>query len=143
MKLWILDTDHVSLHQRGNLTVSQRIAMVEPLQLAVSIVTIEEQMRGWLDRIRKARNPEEVIVAYARLKITVQYFSDLQILDFDLNAQNQYSQLRKQKIRIGAQDLKIASIACTQGATLVTRNRKDFEQVPNLEIEDWSKPIII
>ncbi len=117
--------------------------MVEPLQLAVSIVTIEEQMRGWLDRIRKARNPEEVIVAYARLKITVQYFSDLQILDFDLNAQNQYSQLRKQKIRIGAQDLKIASIACTQGATLVTRNRKDFEQVPNLEIEDWSKPIII
>lgn len=95
MKLWILDTDHVSLHQRGDLSVSQRIAMVEPLQLAVSIVTVEEQMRGWLDRIRKAKNPEEVIVAYARLKITVQYFSDLQILDFDLNAQNQYSQLRK------------------------------------------------
>ncbi len=143
MKLWMLDTDHVSLHQRGDLIVSQRISMVEPSQLAVSIVTVEEQMRGWLDKIRKAKKPEEVIVAYARLKITVQYFSDLRILDFDLNAQNYYSKLRQQKIRIGAQDLKIASIARTQGATLVTRNRKDFEQVPDLAIEDWSKPIII
>ena len=138
MKLWMFDTDHISLHQRGNLTLIQRMAMLDPSQLAVSIVTVEEQMRGWLDRIRKAKKLEESVMAYDRLKITTQYFSEIQILNFDLTAHNQYLELRKQKIRVGAQDLKIASIALTQDLTLVTRNRRDFEQVPGLLIEDWT-----
>jgi tRNA(fMet)-specific endonuclease VapC len=140
VKLWMFDTDHVSLHQRGNLTIIQRMAIVDPSQLAVSIVTVEEQMRGWLDKIRKAKKPEESVMAYDRLKITTEYFSEIQILNFDLAAHHQYLELRKQKIRVGSQDLKIASIALTQDLTLVTRNRRDFEQVPSLSIEDWSIP---
>ncbi len=45
---------------------------------------------------------------------------------------------RSQRIRIGTQDLRIASIAIAHGGTVLTRNRKDFEQVPGLTIEDWS-----
>lgn len=79
-------------------------------------------------------------MAYDRLKITTQYFSDIQILSFDLEAHLQYLELRKQKIRVGSQDLKIASIALTQALTPITRNRRNFEQVPGLLIEDWSIP---
>lgn len=34
-------------------------------------------------------------------------------------------------------DLKIASIALTQDALLVTANLRDFEQVPGLRVENW------
>ncbi len=36
-------------------------------------------------------------------------------------------------------DLKIASIAISRGAILVSRNLRDFEGIPNLTVKDWSK----
>jgi tRNA(fMet)-specific endonuclease VapC len=47
--------------------------------------------------------------------------------------------LKLQKVRIGTMDLKIASIALSRNAVLVSRNLKDFEEVPNLVVKDWSR----
>jgi tRNA(fMet)-specific endonuclease VapC len=46
--------------------------------------------------------------------------------------------LKQQKVRIGTQDLRIASIVIAQKGILVTRNSRDFEKVPNLKFEDWT-----
>jgi tRNA(fMet)-specific endonuclease VapC len=59
-------------------------------------------------------------------------------LEFTPEAEAIYWQLQAQKIRPGSRDLKIASIALSLDATVVTRNRKDFQQVPDLKFEDWS-----
>jgi tRNA(fMet)-specific endonuclease VapC len=75
-------------------------------------------------------------MAYARLKLTVKYFTGMQVLDFDLTAHTQYLELRRQGINIGFQDLKIASIVLSQSGILVTRNLRDFEKVPGLQIEN-------
>ncbi len=58
-------------------------------------------------------------------------------LPFDREAANRFLTLRKQGIRIGTMDLKIACIVMAHGAILLTRNTVDFEKVPGLKFEDW------
>ncbi|MEH1853956.1 MAG: type II toxin-antitoxin system VapC family toxin [Nostoc sp.] len=74
------------------------------------------------------------------MKETFNRLSQGNILDFDEAAFDIYNKLRAAKIRIGTQDLRIAAIALSVSATVVTRNRKDFEKVPSLKIVDWSIP---
>ena len=42
------------------------------------------------------------------------------------------------KLRIGTMDRKIAAIALTHDATLISRNLADFRRVPGLKVEDWT-----
>jgi tRNA(fMet)-specific endonuclease VapC len=85
-----------------------------------------------------SNQPERFSIAYDYLFDSFQDFYKLNLLRLDPVAADYFQQFRKQKIRIGSQDLKIASIALSQKATLLTRNYKDFIQVPGLSIEDWS-----
>ena len=50
----------------------------------------------------------------------------------------EFERLRHEGIRIGTQDLRIASIALNRDAILITRNARDFNLVPTLRILDWS-----
>ena len=81
--MYILDTDHISLFQRNDPHVSARVLMTPSLQLAATVVTVEEQLRGRLDRIRRARNDEQVVRAYQSLHATVLYFRTISIIGFD------------------------------------------------------------
>jgi tRNA(fMet)-specific endonuclease VapC len=47
--------------------------------------------------------------------------------------------LRKERIRIGTMDLRIASIALAEGAAVLTANATDFDKVPGLTIDDWTQ----
>jgi len=49
-----------------------------------------------------------------------------------------FEQFRKQKIKIGRTDLRIAATVLQHGATLVTENTRDYMQVPGLKIVCWS-----
>ncbi|AFY35217.1 type II toxin-antitoxin system VapC family toxin [Calothrix sp. PCC 7507] len=140
MTLWVLDTDHISLLQRGHPVVISKVSAVNPSEISVTIITIVEQMYGRLDVIKRAKSKQELVTAYALLKETFNRLCQGNILDFDEAAFDIYSQLLIAKIRIGTQDLRIAAIALSVSATLVTRNRKDFEKVPGLKIVDWSIP---
>ncbi len=140
MTLWILDSDCLSLFQRGSHPyLEQRIQQVDPKHLAVTIVTMEEQLSGRLNLISRSYSKgDPLIYAYAQLRRTLEDFNRLNIVDFDHPALTQYLDLRQQRIRIGAHDLKIGAIALNRNAVLVTRNHRDFEQIPGLQWEDWT-----
>ena len=135
---FLLDTDHVSLDQRGHPFVRARVQSAGSAQVAVSIITVEEQMRGWLAAIRATTTPQARVIAYQRLRMAVEYFASFAVIDYTTKVEVLVSDMRKQGIRIGTQDLRIAAIAIVHGTILVTRNVRDFAQVPGLVIEDWS-----
>jgi tRNA(fMet)-specific endonuclease VapC len=138
MTLWILDTDHVSLFQTGHPLVTQRVQSIEPNALAATIITVEEQMYGRLNRIRRAKSTDDLRLAYFNLNRTLEYFQTINVIDLDRAAADCYQEIVSQKLRVGTQDLKIAAITLSRQAIVVTRNYLDFSKVPGLQIEDWS-----
>ena len=138
MTLWILDTDHISFYQRGDLNVINRLSSANPKNLAVTVISLEEQMYGRLSEIKKATSAISLITAYSRLEITLDYFKSVQVLPFDQNSHTAFEGLIRQKLRVGTQDLRIAAIALSVNGIVVTRNQKDFGKVPNLQVENWA-----
>jgi tRNA(fMet)-specific endonuclease VapC len=67
-------------------------------------------------------------------------FTIANLLPFDSEAAQIFSDLRKSGVRIGTMDLRIGAIARSRGFTVLTRNIVDFERIPGLSIDDWTKP---
>lgn len=139
--MYILDTDHVSLYQRGDPLLGQRLVRLPPDQLATTIVTFEEQITGRLAVVRRAASGVQRVHAYHWLQRTLDFFCRMPVLSFDERSSALFQQLTSLKLRVGTQDLRIASIALVNEMKLLTRNRRDFEKVPGLVFEDWSIPL--
>lgn len=139
----VLDTDCISLLERDNPDAAQlrkRLAEeVSPLEAATTIITFEEQMRGWLAYVNKARTLEQQTSAYEKLFRFLHNYRSIPILPFDEVAAAEFRRLHSLKVRVGTMDLKIAAIALAHNVLLVTRNLSDFEQIPNLKCEDWTR----
>lgn len=138
MTRFILDTDHITLYQEQHLAVRAKVTATADTQLFVTIVSFKEQLKGWLAQIQRAQSPVKAVYAYRRLQETLAYFAKQQVLSFDETAALYFQNFQQQRIRIGTQDLRIAAIALANGYTVITRNRRDFEQTPGLAVEDWS-----
>jgi tRNA(fMet)-specific endonuclease VapC len=136
----ILDTDHLTEYQKGTSSGARRLK--EKLDQAnepygTTIVTVEEVMRGWMAAIRRIVDPVHQIRAYAKLRQLFRFFATWEVLDWTPASAEQFTVLKKNKTRIGTMDLKIASIALVHHATLLSRNRQDFQEVPDLHVADW------
>ena len=60
MSLFVLDTDHLTLYYRGDPVVVRRVDARPPTDLAISVMTVDEQLTGWYTLTRQARRPEEM-----------------------------------------------------------------------------------
>lgn len=144
MSLLILDTDHASLFLKGNTLVCDRIFQAEPENLAISIITAEEICQlSEINKYSQASQSSRLLLAYSEFEKALDFFQTIQRFSFDINAYHQFEILRHQFRRLGTRDLRIAAIALSINATVITRNAKDFRQIPNLSIEDWTTEIRI
>jgi tRNA(fMet)-specific endonuclease VapC len=139
LEMLVLDTDHLVELDRGS---AQGAVLRQKLEdpedtVATTIISAEEQFRGWLAQIHRQHDPHEQIAAYQRLQPRIAFFAEWNVLPWDTNAADILQRLRRQRIRIGTMDLKIASIVLAHDATLLSRNLRDFQQVPSLRVEDW------
>ncbi len=139
--MYILDTDHLSLIQRNGQEgkrILARLSAVENPAVSVAVITYEEQVRGRLNLVSKAKTLDERIRGYAGLQQISTDYRSITVISFDRAAALEHEHLRKAYPRLGNMDLKIAAIALTNNATLLTRNYSDFGQITELNTEDWS-----
>ena len=143
MKVFVLDTDHYSLFERGHPQIIARFLTIPSHELCITVITAEEKIRGRLAYIRtvssKQKSDEEQLEAYRWFRETIETIRDFAILDYTAQAHAIFQSLQQQKIRIGSQDLRMAAITLSVGGILATRNQIDFGQIPDLITEDWSK----
>lgn len=138
---YILDTDHLSLIQRNNQegkNILKKLITLENPEIAVTIITYEEQIRGRLLFITKAKTIEQQLLGYQGLQNLLTNYQSIIVIPLQYQAIIEYQKLRKKYPRLGSMDLKIASIAITNNAILLTRNTQDFSNIMELKIEDWS-----
>jgi tRNA(fMet)-specific endonuclease VapC len=137
---YLLDTDHITLFEHGHPPLLQHLTNHPPNSIGVSVVTVEEVLRGRLAVLNRRLDGAARIRAYGFLQLAVRFFQQPQIVSFDQTCETQFQHLLLQRIRVGTNDLKIAATALAGGLTVVTRNRSDFGQVPGLLLADWSVP---
>ena len=128
---YLLDTNAVIHALRGKpASVRGRLDDEGPGRVCVSSVTVAELWYA----AEKSEDPER------RHRLFLAFLAPLEVMPFDAAAGKLHGVLRHQLRNqpIGERDLLIAAIARTLGLTLVTANRKEFDRVPALAVEDWS-----
>jgi tRNA(fMet)-specific endonuclease VapC len=136
----VLDTDHFVEYEKG--TSSESPGLKERLRqsgdaFAITVITVEEVIRGWMARVRRDQDPFDQIRGYHKLQQTIRAFATWKVLDWNETSVERFKDLRADRIRVGTMDLKIASVALANRAKLLMRNSKDFDKVPGLLIENW------
>jgi tRNA(fMet)-specific endonuclease VapC len=142
MSLWILDTDHASLFLAGNKSITAQVAK-RSNNVAITVVTVQELFNGWVGRLNNPAQATKITQLYTKLWETTEFIKVITVLNFDKNVEDCYQILRQSSKNLAKnkieKDLRIASIALTQNAMVVTRNYKDFFKIPNLKIENWEE----
>src|SRR5579871_4703172 len=100
----VLDTDHLSVLQWSEEPASSRLLarldQLPPDDVATTIISFQEQVQGWLAYLNRARKPQQVVLAYARLEAIWRSFLTMNVLPFGDEAQARFAQLRRQCPRV-------------------------------------------
>lgn len=108
--------------------------------LVVPIVVAHEIIGGRLKKVRECEPGKGGISlehAYLLFQKTLVAFTSMNVVAYTAAAAEVYEDLRKKKLG-KSHDLQIAAICIANSATLVTRNRRDFEKIPGLIVDCWN-----
>jgi tRNA(fMet)-specific endonuclease VapC len=137
VSLYVLDTDILSHFQRGHAVVCRHVTAHALTDLAVTVITVEEQVSGWYALLRTTTRRDELALAYQSLAESIPFLAKFRVLSFSEMAMDEFDRLVAMKLNVRKMDLRIASIALEHGATVATGNIRDFQRVPGLRVEDW------
>ena len=137
----LLDTDHLTLLSYPTnprcQALTARMNASPDQQIGTTIISIEEQWRGWFAVISRFREVRRQVRAYQELVALHAFFSNWTVVPFDDRAADRFEQIRAGGVRIGPMDVKIASIALVHDALVLSANLHDFQKVPGLRVENW------
>src|SRR5690242_4712976 len=110
MSRYLLDTDTLTLAQFGHAVVVANLASQVDSDVALPVITLQEQMRGWLGRLSALTAPPQLADWYDRLVNRMfPVWCRYQILSFTEPAILRFEQLRSLRLNVGLMDLRIAA----------------------------------
>jgi tRNA(fMet)-specific endonuclease VapC len=139
--VFVLDTNTLSDLFKGKERVVARLqAVPDDEPVTTSLVSWIEILEGRFAAVKKAANRVELINAAARLANDERHFETIEVLPLSEAVADEFERRRTDKKlkKIGRADLLIACFALAHGATLVTRNTKDFALSTGLKVENWT-----
>ena len=130
--LYLLDTDMcIAIIKKKPAQVLQKLTQQDISHVAISSITLSELEYG----VEKSLYREQGKMAL------VEFLAPLTILPYDDGAAPFYGRIRafleKQGRMIGPLDMLIGAQALSIKATLVTNNKREFERIPGLKVENW------
>lgn len=135
------DTDILSELLAENVLYTQRADLIPAADKVVPVVALEEVLRGRLDAIRRAQAGRirlTLELAYDHFRDALEDTQPYRILPYTAAAHALVEGWQRAKIRVGTNDMRIAAICIDHGATLVTRNARDYAQLPGLTFDVWN-----
>jgi tRNA(fMet)-specific endonuclease VapC len=135
--VYVLDSDILSLYQRGDAVVRGNVSTRPPSDVTISVISVEELLSGWYTLLRRVKNRKDLARGYQRLATAVAFLAQFPILPFSEPAILRYEGLLALKLGVKGMDLRIAAIAL-EHSTVVTRNVRDFQRIPGLVVENWA-----
>lgn len=113
--------------------VLDRLREVGRAAVSISVITVLELRQG-------AEKSQQAAANHARLDL---FLTPMKILSFDeeaaLVAARIRADLERRGTPIGDYDGLIAAQALARDLVLVTNNVREFERVPDLQIENWAR----
>lgn len=110
-----------------------RFQALRPGEMGISAVTAAELLHG----AYKSERMEHNLAAF------YDFSAQMAVIPFDFQVTDTYGRIRAQLERAGKPidplDFQIAATAVACGLILVTNNVSEFERVPGLTVEDWTK----
>jgi tRNA(fMet)-specific endonuclease VapC len=137
MTVFLLDTDTFSLYIGGHPAVIRNISR-HTSRTAVAGTTVEEMLNGWQHHVRTAKADAQRAFGAARYAEIIEALSGWPVLPLTVSSLARLGTLVRARLNVGGNDLKIAAVALEVGATVVTRNARDFRRVSGLSIVDWT-----
>lgn len=111
--------------------VFRKLQEHDPEEVCISSVTYAELVHG----VEKSQSIEKNRLALSLL------LSNIEILDFDSRAAEEYGKIRAALERtgnpIGPLDMMIAGHARALGYTVVTNNFGEFQRIKDISLENW------
>ncbi|MBI3650678.1 MAG: type II toxin-antitoxin system VapC family toxin [Acidobacteria bacterium] len=138
MKVYVLDTDIMGFAFQKHANVLNRIKALSDDEFVTTIITLGEDLSGWLPACRRAQDGVARAKAYARLFEGFTFYKKFSNLPFDVAVATIFDKLKLLRLHVGTNDLSIAAITLSVGAILVTRNTRDFQRIADLALEDWT-----
>lgn len=131
---YLLDTNIcIYIIKQKDPSILRRLQSFKEGEIGISSITIAELEYGVARSVQSQRN---------RLALS-SFLIPFEVVDFDQEAAMDYGLIRawleKEGKPIGSMDMLLAAQARSKGIVLITNNEKEFEKVPGLGVENWTK----